>query len=275
VRIPERCGAALVSTVHDVFSLESNRYATEHFRGKKQAQYKDAAARAARIIFPSEATRDCFCEHFKIDPDRRRVIYEGIDPSFAPAPKTDIDRVRKSLGLPERYALYVGEISVRKNLPAQARALALSKTDLPWVWVGSDSFGAKEILASVGSVDGLRVIRAGYVPSDHLTALYTGASLLTFATSNEGFGLPALEAMACGTPAVVSNRGALPEVTGGFALTADPDSPEEIGNAIRRLEEDSALRSEIRQRGIEWAREFTWERTAQETLDVYREATAD
>jgi glycosyltransferase involved in cell wall biosynthesis len=271
-RLPERCSAALVATVHDVFSLESDRYATDRFRAKKQARYEDAAARAARIIFPSEATRRSFCEHFKIDSVRGSVIYHGIDPSFAPAPKQDIDAVRKRLGLPERYALYVGEISLRKNLPAQARALALSKTDLPWVWVGSDSFGAEEILAAVDDVEGLRVIRTGYVPSEYLTALYAGASLLTFATSNEGFGLPALEAMACGTPVVTSNRGALPEITGGHALAADPESPEEIGDAIRRLVEDSALRSELRQRGLERAREFTWERTARETLAVYREA---
>lgn len=271
-RLPERCRARLVATVHDVFSLETERFAAAGFRERKRAHYADIAARASRILFSSAATQRVFLERFPEARERATVVPLGVGPGFAPVPAEQLAAVRKSLDLPDRYALYVGEISTRKNLPGQARGLAASATDLPWVWVGSDSYGAEEILREVESVRGLRVVRPGYVAAEALPAVYSGATLLTFATFNEGFGLPALEAMACGTPAVVADRGALPEVTGDCALQADPDSPEAIGDAIRRLVDDAALAEQLRVRGLEWVRSFTWERTARMSLDVYREA---
>ncbi|HEY5657288.1 MAG TPA: glycosyltransferase family 1 protein [Myxococcota bacterium] len=274
-RLPQRCRAALVATVHDVFSLESERYANAQFRERKRAQYGDIARRAARIIFVSAATQRAYLEHFPDAATRGAVVPLGIDPRFAPAPRDTLAETRRRLGLPEEYALYVGEISVRKNLPTQARGLALSGTDLPWVWVGADSYGAGPILEAVHAVQGLRVLRPGYLAAEDLPAVYSGAALLTFATFSEGFGLPALEAMACGTPALIADRGALPEVTGGCALAADPESAEAIGAAIRRLAQDESLRDELRVRGLEWVRPFTWERTARETLAVYRSAVAD
>ncbi len=274
-RLPERCRAALVATVHDVFSLESERYAPAQFRARKRAQYADVAQRAARIIFTSAATQRAYLEHFPIARERCAVVHHGVDRLFAPAPGERLAETRRRLGLPERYALYVGEISLRKNLPTQARGLALSGTDLPWVWVGADSYGAESILEEVRAVEGLRLLRPGYLAAEDLPAVYGGAALLTFATLSEGFGLPALEAMACGTPAVVADRGSLPEITGGCALAVDPESAEAIGAAIRRLAHDAALRRELRQRGLGWVRPFTWERAARETLAVYRAAASD
>jgi len=271
-RLPERSRAALVATVHDVFSLECDRYANDRFRARKRMHYADIAERAARIIFPSEATRRGYLEHFPEARERSAVIYEGVDKSFTPVPRAALAAARERLGLPERYALYVGEISVRKNLPTQARGLAHSETDLPWVWVGADSYGAESILGEVAGVAGVRVVRPGYLAAKDLPAVYSGATLLTFATLNEGFGLPALEAMACGTPVVAADRGALPEITGGCALAVDPESPQAIGAAIQRLAGDEALRSDLGRRGLAWARAFNWERTARETLAVYRGA---
>jgi glycosyltransferase involved in cell wall biosynthesis len=275
LRLPERCRAALVASVHDVFSLESERYAQTKFRARKRAQYADVAKRASRIIFSSAATQRAFLEHLPIDRDRCSVVHLGVDPRFAPASSERLAETRRRLGLPEQYALYVGEISVRKNLPTQARGLALSGTDLPWVWVGADSYGAGPILEEVRAVKPLRLLRPGYLAAEDLPAVYSGATLLTFATWSEGFGLPALEAMACGTPAIVADRGALPEITGGCALTLDPASAEAIGAAIRRLACDDSLRRELRQRGLDWVRPFTWERAARETLEVYRGAVSD
>ena len=273
-RLPERCGAALVATVHDVFSLESESYASAKFRARKRARYADIARRAARIIFISSATQRAFLEHFPIARERCAVVHHGVDPRFAPAPSETLAEARRRLGLPERYALYVGGVSVRKNLPTQARGLALSGTDLPWVWVGADSYGAESILEEVRAVQGLHLLRSGYLAAEDLPAVYAGAALLTFATLSEGFGLPALEAMACGTPAVVADRGSLPEITGGCALTVDPESAEAIGDAIRQLAHDEPLRRELRQRGLDWVRPFTWERTVRETLGVYRGAAS-
>jgi alpha-1,3-rhamnosyl/mannosyltransferase len=274
-RLPERCRAALVVSVHDVFSLESERYAQAKFRARKRAQYADIARRASRIIFSSAATQRAYLEHFPVARARSGVVHLGVDPHFVPASKERLTQTRRRLGLPDQYALYVGEISMRKNLPTQARGLALSGVDLPWVWVGADSYGAEPILEEVRAVKPLRLLRPGYLAAEDLPAVYSGATLLTFATSTEGFGLPALEAMACGTPAVVADRGSLPEITGDCALTVDPDSAEAIGAAIRRLAHDDALRGDLRQRGLGWVRRFTWERTARETIEVYRAAESD
>jgi glycosyltransferase involved in cell wall biosynthesis len=275
VRLPERCRAALVASVHDVFSLESERYAQAKFRARKRAQYADVAQRAARIVFSSAATQRTYLEHFSVARERCSVVHLGVDPAFAPASSERLTQTRRRLGLPEQYALYVGEISVRKNLPTQARGLALSGTDLPWVWVGPDSYGAGAILEEVHAVKSLRLLRPGYLSAEDLPAVYSGAALLTFATWSEGFGLPALEAMACGTPAVVADRSSLPEITGGCALTVDPGSAEAIGAVIQRLVCDDSLRQELRQRGLDWVRSFTWEHTAREMLEVYRGAVSD
>lgn len=264
---PARC--ALVATVHDVFSLQSDRFAGPRFRERKARQYADVARRAARVVFPSRASRDAYLEHFPEVAGRDAVVPEGVDPRFAPSPPGEVAEARRRYGLPERFALYVGAISRRKNLPLQARALAASGTALPWVWVGAASSGADAIVDEVRA-SGVELRRLGYVPLADLPALYSAAALLTFATCAEGFGLPALEAMACGTPALVANRGALPELTAGCAAEVDPDSPEEIAAAIRRIARGEA--GELGRRGRARAGAFTWERTARETLDVYRAA---
>jgi glycosyltransferase involved in cell wall biosynthesis len=274
-RLPQRCRAALVATVHDVFSLDWEHFATAGFRARKRAHYADIDARAARIVFPSQATRDAFVAHYPTAAARSVVVHEGVDAAFAPVPAERVAEVRTRLGLPAEYALYVGEISRRKNLPTLALGLDRSRTGLPWVWVGSDSFGAAEILEAVHAVPGLRLLRPGYLRTEDLPAVYSGATLLTFATASEGFGLPALEAMACGTPAVIADRGALPEVTGGCALAANPDDADAIAAAIRKLATDTNLRAALRARGLAWVRRFRWERTARETLAVYRSARAD
>ncbi len=274
-RLPERCRAALVVTVHDVFSLDSQRWATPRFRARKRQRYEEIARRAQRIVFDSRATRQRFLAHFPDAEARGRVVHLGIDPSFRPAEPARVAQLRARHGLPESYALYVGEVSLRKNLPNQGRALVASGSDLPWVWVGRDSFGAPEIHAQTRQLPGLRVLRPGYLPAEELPALYSGATLLTFVSHDEGFGLPALEAMACGTPAVVADRGALPEITGDAALRADPDDPASIAAAIRRITRDGEVRERLRKRGLERARQFSWEKTADEMLAVYRELVPD
>jgi alpha-1,3-rhamnosyl/mannosyltransferase len=169
----------------------------------------------------------------------------------------------------------VGEVSARKNLPGMARGLAASGVDLPWVWIGSDSFGAGEVDGELERIRDVRILRPGYAPFTDLPAIYSGATALLFATFSEGFGLPALEAMACGTPSVVSDRGSLPEVTGGCALEADPGDAEAVGAATRRLVTDDALRAELSRRGRERAAEFGWDRVAREMVGLYAEAAAE
>ena len=270
-RLPERCRARLVVTVHDVFSLESERWASPRFRARKRQHYQEIADRADRILFDSRTTRERFLAHFPGAEKRGRVVPLGVTPDFRPADPATVARVRALHGLPERYALFVGEVSERKNLPQQGQALRDSDCGLPWVWVGRDSFGATEIHHRVQQLPGLRVLQPGYLPAEDLPAVYSGATLLTFASYDEGFGLPALEAMACGTPAVVSHRGALAELTADAALHVDPEDSAAIAAAIRRIAGDGEEREQLAKRGLERARHFSWEKTARESLAVYRE----
>ena len=271
-RLPGPRPTPLVATVSDVFSLVSDRFAAARFRARKRHRYRDIARRARRIIFPSDATRREYLEFFPEAEPRAAVVPHGVSPEFTVQTPEHVAAVRTRLGLPQRYALYVGEISVRKNLPGMARGLAASGVALPWVWVGSDSFGAEPVLAAVREIPGVEVVRPGYVPFADLPAVYAGAAVLTFATSHEGFGMPALEAMACGTPVLVSDRGALPEVVGDCGLQAPPDDPGEIGAALRKLAHDEDLAASLRARGLARAAEFSWQRTARETRAVYAAA---
>ena len=273
-RLPGPRRTALVATVSDVFSLVSDRFAAARFRARKRHRYRDIARRARRIIFPSDATRREFLEFFPDAAARAVVVPHGVSHEFTPQTAERIAAVRLRLGLPARYALYVGEISVRKNLPGMARGLAASGLALPWVWVGKDSFGADPVVAAVRDTRGVEVVRPGYVPFADLPAVYAGAAVLTFATSHEGFGMPALEAMACGTPVLASDRGALPEVVGDCALLAPPDDPVAIGAALRRAALDEDAAASLRARGLARAAEFSWRRTARETRAVYAAALA-
>jgi glycosyltransferase involved in cell wall biosynthesis len=271
-RLPYVMPRPMVATVHDVGSLASDAWSEERFREKSLRRYRDVARRAAHVIFDSEATRLEYVEHFPEVVDRSSVVHLGVDPAFSPPELQAAARVRERYGLPERFVLYVGEISARKNLPGMARGMVASGIEMPWVWVGPTSYKSSEIVPEVEAMAGVDVIRLGYVPFSDLPALYGAARCLCFATFLEGFGLPALEAMACGTPVVVSNSGALPEVTGGYGLEVDPHDSEEIGAAIRRLWDDDALYADLREQGLKHVEAFTWDRTARAHLAVYRKA---
>jgi glycosyltransferase involved in cell wall biosynthesis len=272
-RLPGPRRTPLVATVNDVFSLVSDRFAAARFRARKRHRYRDIARRARRIIFPSQSTRREYLEFFPEAEPRAVVVPHGVAREFALQTPERVAEVKARLRLPPRYALYVGEISLRKNLPAMARGLAASGVDLPWVCVGTDSFGAEPVLDSVREAK-VRLVRPGYVAFADLPAVYAGADVLTFATSHEGFGMPALEAMACGTPVVASDRGALPEVVGDCALTVPPDDPGAIGEAIRRAVQDEDLARSLCARGALRAAGFSWRRTARETRAVYAAALA-
>jgi glycosyltransferase involved in cell wall biosynthesis len=273
-RLPGPRRTALVATVFDVFSLLSDRFAGARFRARKRHRYRDIARRAGRIIFPTDATRREYLEFFPEAEPRAAVVPLGVAPEFAPVDAARVAEVRARLGLPPRYALYVGEVSVRKNLPGMARGLAASGLALPWVWVGRDSFGVEQVVAAVRDTPGVEVVRPGDVPFADLPAVYAGAALLTFATLHEGFGLPVLEAMACGTPVLASDRGALAEVAGGCALLAPPDDPAAIAAALRRIALDEGVAAGLRARGLAHAARFSWARTARETRAVYAAALA-
>jgi glycosyltransferase involved in cell wall biosynthesis len=205
------------------------------------------------------------------------VVPNGLDRQFHPLPQEQARAVAARCGLRGRFVLGVGARQARKNHArlieafARVRAALPSMPDLQLAMAGPTQWRGAELAERIDSL-GLRgaVVDLGYVPDADLPALYTAATAFAFPSLYEGFGLPVLEAMACGTPVVTSNTTSLPEVAGDAALLVNPCDADAIAHALRRLLTDGPLRQDLRTRGLARAARFTWDRTARETVAVYR-----
>lgn len=267
-----------VVTAHDVIRyLDLTRRAPLiHAPNRRDRLYiaLDVAGirRADAVIAPSSATKRDLVHHLGLPEERVTVVYEGVDHDvFCPTDR----RV-----FPAPYVLVVGSEHPRKNLRSVFDALARLKRDprfrkLKVVKVGApggrEAAFREQTLAAVRS-SGLRrddVVFAERVPVEDLAAYYAGAECLAFPSLYEGFGLPALEAMACGCPVVASNVTALPEVVGDAGLLVDPSDPQAIADAVAAVVDDRRLSDELRERALARAAAFTWERAAAETVRVY------
>ena len=267
-----------VVTFHDVtFLLLPERYPL--IRRLYMSSVTRASARAAdAFIAPSQAVRNDVVRKLGLPADRVSVIPEAAAPAYAPADGAAMASLRQRYGLPNRYLLSVGSLEPGKNrarlIEAYAR-LHHEGIDVPLMVAGQRAWnyeGDFELVRRLGLDQQVRFL--GYVPDEDLPALYSGALLLAFPSLYEGFGLPVLEAMACGTPVLTSNVSATAEVAGDAALLVDPRSVDGLTSALGRLLTDDALRAELRRRGLARAAEFSWERTARETLTVYEQAAA-
>jgi glycosyltransferase involved in cell wall biosynthesis len=230
--------------------------------------------RADHIIAISQSTKRDVMRLYHVPEEKISVIYEAAAPHFQPQTAEQIERVRRKFSLPEKYLLAVGTLEPRKNLPRLVQALATLRRDDPalrLVVVGSKGWLYDEFFRAIEAFDQREaVIVPGFVPDADLPAMYAGAAACVMASLYEGFGLPVLEAMACGTPVACSDTSSLGEIAGGAALTFDPESVEEITAALRRLLADSGLRDDLRQRGLAQAGTFSWGRAAAETWAVYQ-----
>ena len=214
---------------------------------------------------------------FGIPEEKIQVIYNGVAAHFSQIEdKGAIEQVLKKYGIDGNYILFVGKLEARKNLAGLIEAFRLfkkeSKLEHKMVLVGSLGWKAEEILEKLDEY-GLQedVVRLGYVCDEDLPFLMNGADVFLYPSLYEGFGIPALEAMACGTPVVASNTTSLPEVVGDTGLLVDPTSPGEIAEALTRILVDSALRKTLIVKGIERAASFTWRHAAEQTLRLYQE----
>jgi glycosyltransferase involved in cell wall biosynthesis len=228
---------------------------------------------AARVITDSQAARRDIVRFYRVSPDKVVVTPAAAGPQYYPQPPGEVERIRRAYDLKERYLLAVGNVQPRKNLPRLVEAfarIASEATDVQLVIVGRSTWKGSEVEATVhrlGVTGRVRFTR--YVPDAHLPGLYTGAVTLCYPSLYEGFGLPPLEAMACGTPTVTSNVSSLPEVVGDAAITVNPRSVDEIARALRCMLLDESLRIEYSRRGLARAAMFSWEKTAMLTRKVY------
>ena len=259
-------------TVHDLGYLHYPQAHTRWARWYLQWSTAPNARAAAHLIADSDATRRDLIEHTHTAPDKITVIYPGYDPSFAPVRDTArLAAVRSRYQLPEAYVLYVGTLQPRKNLARLLEAFAVlvqqgRKVHLAIAgkkgWLYQGLFTQAEQL-------GLQHVHfTGYVPQEDLPALISAAQLFVLPSLYEGFGLPVLEAMACGTPVICSNTSSLPEVAGDAAALVNPLDTAELAQALCRVLDNADLRQDMVQRGLRQVQHFSWDKCGRETIEV-------
>jgi len=269
-RLPEIAFPKRVVTFHDLFVMTAE-YSTSDFRRRFSEQAREASDRADHIIAVSQYTANHVAELLGYPAEKITVVPHGVD---VPAPATEQERVRirRRLGIEGPFLLSVGSIQARKNTERLVQAFERLDSDTVLVLAGGEGFGAEDALARVASGPAKhRIRRLGYVDDETRRLLYQSATALVFPSLDEGFGIPALEAMAAGLPVVASNRSALPEACGDAALLVDPLSVEEIHVAMKRVQTDASLRTDLARRGRTRAAAFTWKAAAEKTWSVYQE----
>jgi glycosyltransferase involved in cell wall biosynthesis len=273
----------VVITVHDLLFLTAEarpgRVGHRAARAAFLAVARVTAARAARVITDSERSRDDVLRWLEVPEDKVRVIPIGLAPGHAPAAAAAVERVRAAFGLETPYVLYVGNFKPHKNLPRLVAAFAALPAELRarhrLVLAGSaDPFtpSVEAVVRALGLGDRVRI--TGYVADADLAALYTGATAATLPSLAEGFGVPIIEAMACGTPVVCSDVAPLRDVAGTAAVLVDPRSEASIAAGLGRVLTDRTLRTRLALEGPRRAREFSAERSAAAVEAVLREAAA-
>jgi glycosyltransferase involved in cell wall biosynthesis len=267
------CGCRRVVTFHDLtFFLLPERYPPTR-RLYFQTMTRLSARVAGAVVVPSEAVRRDVVRILGLPPERVFAIPEAAGPAFHPQDATAVSAVRRRYGLNGPFILSVGSLEPGKNrerlLEAFARLRARGLEHM-LVVAGQRAWryeGEGPLAQRLGLAESVRFL--GHVPQADLPALYSAAEIFAFPSLYEGFGLPTLEAMACGTPVVASNVSAVPEVVGDAAIQVSPLDVEALADAMERLLRDERLRDELRERGLKRAAGFSWEKTARQTAGVY------
>ena len=236
----------------------------------------DSCRRARRLIVISESGRRDVHRVYDVPLERIDVVTPGVTVAYRPLPPAEVAAFRRRLDLPERFLLHVGTLQPRKNVPLLLDALALlGRDDAPLVLVGGKGWLYEAIFARVAAL-GLegRVRFAGYVDDDELPLWYNAAAALVLPSLYEGFGLPIVEALACGTPVVAANTSSLPEAGGAAALYFAPDDAAELAARLADVLDRPELVARLRAEGPAQAQHFSWERAGQATAAVYERALA-
>ena len=269
--------AAQVLTIHDLSYLTTPWAHPLRRRIFLRFMSQRSAAAAGAIVADSKATRDDISRIFGIPDEKIRVVYPGFDPDMRPASEAQITSFRARKGLPDRFILYLGTLEPRKNIPALVRAFGRLRRagayDGPLVIAGAKGWGYREIEFAIEeeTLAG-EVHLVGYVDREEQPLWYNSAQVFVYPSAYEGFGMPALEAMACGTPVITSSTSSLPEVVGDAGVTVEPDSVEQIADALAELVNSVSRRGELRERGTARASLFSWEIAAARCLEAYEYA---
>ncbi len=269
-------GTPFIVTVHDLIPLRFPAHFPSGLRGKfKYFLQRAAIRRAAGLITDSLASKKDIVSYLHYPADRIHVIPLAAGSTTATAALTRV--VAKEYRLPPRYLLYVGDINWNKNVPGLIHAYSqLTAPDLPLVLVGKAFVGSAHTpeLAAINqaiaaSPNRDSIIKLGFVPSHHLSAIYRGATLYIQPSWYEGFGFPLLEALSQGTPVLSSDQGSLPEVGGAHVHYFNPHEPASLPTMLKKLLRDQALLTQHVDSGLLWVKNFSWKKVAQQTAQVY------
>ncbi|MBN9388063.1 MAG: glycosyltransferase family 4 protein [Chloroflexi bacterium] len=273
---------ALSRTVITIHDLGFMRFPERYKKAKRlylHALTALSAKRAKHLITPSEAIRQEVIELLKIPPERVTAIAEGVSANFRPFPPEEVEQFRRENGLPEKFVLYVGTLEPRKNIPALIRAFAQWRSENPTeaagvrlVLGGAKGWFYDEIFRLVEQLGlGEVVDFPGYLREADLPLWYNSARCFVYPSVYEGFGLPPLEAMACGCPVITSDTSSIPEVVGEAGILVKPDDVAALTTALNRLLTDETAWTAYREKGLGQAARFTWQEAARQTLGIYRQ----
>jgi glycosyltransferase involved in cell wall biosynthesis len=269
-----------IPTIVTVYDLSFVHF-PEKFPASQRRYLRSQTARsvssARRVITISEASRKDLHRFFAVPMDRIDVILPGVESHFRPLPDSDVAEFRQRNGLPERFVLHVGTLQPRKNIPLLLDALArLQRQDVDLVLAGAKGWFYDEVFRQVEEL-GLvsRVHFAGYVPDEDLPFWYNSAEALVFPSLYEGFGMPIVEAMACGTPVIAAETSSIPEAGGDAALYFDPSDSGDLAQQLTAVLDNKQMVREMRARGLAQAQRFSWQRAGIETARTYARVLAE
>ncbi len=269
--VPPIHPSTTVVTIHDLGYLHEPESHADRSRAYLDWSTRWSVRAAQRIIAISQATKNDLMRFYGVPPSKVTVVYHGVDTQFRRTSDDEINRAKRNLGIAGPFILFVGTVQPRKNLVRLISAfdtIADRYPDIQLVLAGKMGWKTDEIVATASRSPYLNRIKLpGHVPDADLPALYSAAELFALPSLYEGFGMPVLEAMACGTPVLISDRGALPEIGGDSAVIVDPTSVDDIANGLRQLldEEPRERRIDL---SIKRAAEFTWTAAGRRTLET-------
>ncbi len=276
--LPMKKIAPTVVTIHDVIPLIFPEKYPKGIKGWLKFQIQKFSLKGAKaVITDSQNSKKDIIKYLGFPKEKSYVIPLAAGEEFKPLAKT-----RRKYSLPERFVLYVGDINWNKNIPGLVRAC--EKAKIPLVIVGKQAVSQdydrahpenQDLVWLQKKIEENPLLTAlGFVSTQDLVAIYNLASVYCQPSFYEGFCLPVLEAMACGTPVVCSQTSSLPEVVGEAAVLVDPSNADDVYRGIKRLIEDEKLSDSLRQKGLQQARRFSWQKTARETINVYKKVLA-
>lgn len=271
------CYAKQVITIHDLAFMKFPNVVEQNIYDYMMRWVPYSIKHADHLIAVSENTKRDILEYFDYPEDKIHVVYSAADERYKKQLDDTIEQVKLKYSLPNKYFLYLGTLEPKKNLPIIIEALAKLKNEYgsqqKLVVVGAKGWKFNPIFERVTEL-GLEedVIFTGYIADEDLPAIYSGATAFTFPSFYEGFGIPLLEAMQCEIPVIASNASCIPEVVGDGGILLDPNDVDGWTKAMHKISTNALLHEEYIRKGLNQASKFSWEKTAQQTIEVYKKA---